>query len=128
VRREKARISMERLNRGKKSTFMALAALAMALAIVGPGQAWAMSGHGGDHSGSGMRQGFDGHHGFDRHHDFDRGRHHRFGFGGVYPYYGYYPPVYGYQAPAYWYYCPSYEAYYPSVTTCPEAWVPVPAS
>jgi len=65
------------------------------------------------------------HHGFDGHH-FDG----RFGFrfGPVYPYYGYYPPAYGYEAPAYWYYCPSYGAYYPNVASCPEAWVPVPAS
>lgn len=75
-----------------------------------------------DGGGSSMQHGFDGHH------DFDRGGHRRFGFGPVFPYYGYYPPVYGYQAPAYWYYCPSYGAYYPSVASCPEAWVPVPAS
>ena len=56
--------------------------------------------------------------------------HHGFGFGPVlpYPYFGYYPPASGYTGPAYWYYCPSYGAYYPSVTTCPEAWVPVPGS
>jgi hypothetical protein len=55
-----------------------------------------------------------------------------FGFGGpVYPYYGYdgyYPPAYGYEAPAYWYYCPTYGAYYPNVASCPETWMPVPAS
>ena len=61
-----------------------------------------------------------------RRHHFD-GRF-GFGFGPVYPYYGYYPPAYGYEAPAYWYYCPSYGAYYPNVASCPEAWVPVPAS
>jgi len=61
--------------------------------------------------------------------DFDRG-HSRFlfGFGPVYPYYGYHPPDYGYEAPTYWYYCASYGAYYPKVASCPEAWVPVPAS
>jgi len=37
------------------------------------------------------------------------------------------PPAYVQQAPAYWYYCASLRAYYPYVTTCPEAWVPVPA-
>ena len=37
------------------------------------------------------------------------------------------PPAYVQQSPAYWYYCSSLRAYYPSVTTCPEAWVPVPA-
>jgi len=45
-----------------------------------------------------------------------------------FPDYGDYPPAYTYEAPAYWYYCPSYGAYYPSVGSCPEAWVPVPAS
>ena len=30
-------------------------------------------------------------------------------------------------ATAYWYYCPDAKAYYPSVSTCPEAWVKVPA-
>jgi len=49
----------------------------------------------------------------------------------VFPFYGYYtyyPAAYGYQAPAYWYYCPTAGAYYPNVQSCPEAWVPVPAS
>jgi hypothetical protein len=32
------------------------------------------------------------------------------------------------RSPAYWYYCPSYGTYYPNVTSCPEAWVPIPAS
>jgi hypothetical protein len=68
------------------------------------------------------------HQGFDGHRDFDRDGHGRSRFGPVYPYYGYYPPAYGYEAPAYWYYCASYGAYYPSVTSCPETWVPVPAS
>jgi hypothetical protein len=116
---------MDKLKRPRKLAFMALAALAIVLAVPGPSQARAMGGHGfgGGHSGgSGMQHGFDGHH------DFDRGGHRRFGFGPVFPYYGYYPPGYGYQAPAYWYYCPSYGAYYPSVESCPDAWVPVPAS
>ena len=71
------------------------------------------------------------HHDFDGRHDFVR-RPFLFGFGGVYPYDPYdpyyYPPAYGNGAPAYWYYCPSYGAYYPNVVSCPEAWVPVPAS
>ena len=83
----------------------------------------------------------DGHH-FDGHHD---GRFHSrvfiaapffaVPFYAPYPY----PPAYPYEAPAeppvyqqapqsYWYYCPSYGAYYPSVQTCPDQWVPVPAS
>lgn len=95
---------------------MALAMLAIVLAVNAPGQARGMDGHG-----------FDGHHGVDGHHEF----HGRFGFGPVYPYYGYYgyyPPAYGYAGPGYWYYCRSYGAYYPRVGSCPEAWVPVPAS
>jgi hypothetical protein len=38
------------------------------------------------------------------------------------------PPVYVEPGSAYWYYCPSAGAYYPSVPSCPEPWVPVPAS
>ena len=128
---------MDKLTRPKKLAFVALAALAIVLAINAPSQARDMGGHsfGGGHPGGasghhdfGGHHGFGGHH-FDRHHGFD-GHHfdrgvHRFGFGPVFPYYGYYPY---YQAPAYWYYCPSYGAYYPNVQTCPEAWAPVPAS
>lgn len=85
-----------------------LAALVLTVALAGPGFAAARPA--------------DMHHGFDGHHD-------HFRFGPVFPYYGYYPPYYGYPAPAYgYYYCPSYGTYYPNVTTCPETWVPVPAS
>jgi len=81
-------------------------------------------GHGG---GAREHHGFEGRHfeghDFDRHHFEGRG----FGFGPFFPYYA----PYGYApygvAPSYWYYCPSYGAYYPSVTSCPEAWVTVPA-
>jgi hypothetical protein len=69
--------------------------------------------------------GFEGHH-FDDHR-FDG--HRRFGFAPVFPYY--YPydaPAYGYGAPSYWYYCASYGEYYPNGESCPDAWVPVPAS
>ena len=39
------------------------------------------------------------------------------------------PPVYTEPpAPTYWYYCPSARAYYPYVSSCPEPWVPVPAT
>jgi hypothetical protein len=37
------------------------------------------------------------------------------------------PPVYV-QQPLYWYYCESARAYYPFVASCPEPWIPVPAS
>jgi hypothetical protein len=119
----------------KRLAFVALAALAIVLAVNAPGQARGMGGHGeGGHPGGDFaHHGFDGHHGFDRHHGFVRRHGFRggFGFGPVYPYYGYYgyyPPAYGYAAPTYWYYCPSYGAYYPSVGSCPEGWVPIPAS
>jgi len=71
---------------------------------------------------------FKGHHFDGRHFD----GHGHFRFGPVFPYYAY--PYYPYYdtpeppAPSYWYYCPSYQTYYPSVTSCPDAWVPVPAS
>jgi hypothetical protein len=119
---------MDNLKRLNKMAFVALTALAIVFAANGPSQARGAGGHGfgssGMHQGSEAHHGFEGHHEFDGHHGF--GGHRRFGFGPVFPYYGYYP--YGDRAPAYWYYCPSYGAYYPSVPTCPEAWVPVPAS
>ena len=37
---------------------------------------------------------------------------------------GYIPPP----APTYWYYCSSASAYYPYVSSCPEAWIVVPAT
>ena len=119
---------MKTLKRVKSSLFMSFAALAIVLAVNASSEARGTGGHGfgsGHVGGSGVHQGADGHPGFDGHHGFD---HRRFGFGPVLPYYGYYPPIYGYPAPAYWYYCPSYGAYYPNVGSCPEAWVPVPAS
>jgi hypothetical protein len=67
------------------------------------------------HPGFDGTHGFDGHHRFDGHHGFE---HRRFGFGPVWPYYGYYRRS-TYQAPAYWYYCPSYGAYYPNVEKLP---------
>ena len=114
----------------KRIAFVAFAVLTMVLAVSAPSQAQGVRGHGfeGRHGGGAMEHhGFEGHH-FERH-DFDR-RHfggRGFFFGPVFPYY--YPPVYSPNevAPSYWYYCPSYGAYYPSVTSCPEAWVTVPA-
>ena len=125
---------MDKRSRPKKAAFVALAALAM-LAVSVPIQAAGVGhGFGGGHpGGAAMHHGFEGHHfeghRFDGHH-FDGRVHGRFGFGlGLgFPDYGDYPPAYTYEAPAYWYYCPSYGAYYPSVGSCPEAWVPVPAS
>jgi len=102
----------------------------MVLAVSAPSQAQGVRGHGfeGRHGGGAMEHhGFEGRHfeghDFDRHHFEGRG----FGCGPFFPYYA----AYGYApygvAPSYWYYCPSYGAYYPSVTSCPEAWVTVPA-
>jgi hypothetical protein len=69
-----------------------------------------------------------------------------FWWGPPYPYWWYGPPAYvgpvvaetpsvyvqqgaPTAAPtSYWYYCASAKSYYPSVPTCPEAWIPVPAS
>lgn len=127
---------MDKLRRAKQVAFVTIAALAIVLAVNAPSQARGGGGHGyGGHPGGTFgHDGFHGHHGFDGHHHFDRFGHNRFlfGFGGpVYPYYGYYgyyPPPYGYKAPAYWYYCPTYGAYYPNVASCPETWIPVPAS
>ena len=126
---------MNRFARPRKVVFVALAVLAMVLAIDGASQARGMGGHvlgGGHPEGHGGFEGhhdFDGHYGFEGHH-FDRDGDGRsgFGIGPVVPYYGYYPPAYGYQSPTYWYYCSSYGAYYPNVTSCPETWMPVPAS
>jgi hypothetical protein len=120
---------VDRLTRPRRISFVAAVSLAIVLAVTGPSRAAGVSGHGfggGLSGGAPEHSGFEGHH-FDGHHfdghHFD-GHHFdgRFGFGPVFPYYGYY------QAPGYWYYCPSYGAYYPSVTSCPETWVPVPAS
>ena len=133
---------MDRLGGARKLALIAVAALAIVLTINLPSEARGAGGpgFGGGHPGGAVghggfdgHHGFDGHPGFDGHHGFDGHRfdHHRFGFAPVFPFYGYYayyPPAYGYQAPVYWYYCPSAGAYYPDVQSCPEAWVPVPAS
>ena len=107
---------MKNLTRPKKIALVALGALAIMLAVNAPSQAAGVGGHdfGGGHGGGAVGQ-----HGSEGHHFEGHGR---FGFGPVLPFYAPY-----YAAPSYWYYCPSYEAYYPSVTSCPEAWVPVPA-
>jgi hypothetical protein len=70
--------------------------------------------------------------------DFDRREHDRvfvatgpaFFWGSAYPYLWDVPavPVYAPPPPSYWYYCPSAGAYYPYVSSCPEAWLPVPAT
>jgi hypothetical protein len=118
-------IAMDKLKCPKKWAPAALTALMILLAVNAPSQAQPTGGH---DFGAGRSGGGGMHHGFDGHHGFDRGEHRRFGFGPVFPSYGYYPPFYSYETPGYWYYCPSYGAYYPSVATCPEAWVPIPDS
>ena len=112
---------MNKIRGSGKVTGVALAVLAIVLAVIAPGPAWARDGgHGGGFEG---HHGFDGHHGFEGHHGFFRHGPFRFGVAPFYPYpyYGYYP----YATSGYWYYCPSYGAYFPSVGTCPESWVPV---
>jgi hypothetical protein len=127
----------------KHFSLAALAAVAFALAA--PSQAVAAGSHGFaghdrggavGHDGSAGHHldgrhfeghGFEGNHFDGRHfegHDSER-RHFegRGGFGFIAPYYAPY-----YVAPNYWYYCRAYDAYYPDVSSCPEAWVPVPAS
>jgi hypothetical protein len=115
------------VNHLRTATGLAIAVFAIfTIALVGgPATALAAGPHGGGlHGGFHGGPGGHGHPGFRGHPGFV---HHGFRFGPVFPYpYFYYP--YGYAAPAYWYYCPSYRAYYPSVTTCPQAWVPVPSS
>jgi len=132
-------------NFARSRNFVALGALAIMMAVSGPSQAAGMGGHGGggggghggggggQHGGGGGNFGghegghFEGHEG--GHFEGHEGRHFEehgrfgfgFGFGPIYPYYPYY------STPGYWYYCPSYNGYYPNVTTCPEAWVTVPA-
>jgi hypothetical protein len=130
--------SRERKVRIVKRLLSLTTVMFLILAVATPGIALAAAGgHGGGgfhggHSGFGGHGfvGHPGHHGFVGHHGFFRG--HRgfvvapgFGFYGAYPY----PYYYG-TAPYtdYWYYCPSAGTYYPYVGTCPEAWVPVPAS
>ncbi len=125
---------MKNFARFRKTSFVALGALAIMLAVSGPSQAAGMGGHnfGGGHGGGSVGQhgsegghfeGREGHHfeGREEHH-FEEHRRFGFGFGPIYPYYAPY-----YSAPGYWYYCPSYNGYYPNVASCPEAWVPVPA-
>jgi hypothetical protein len=107
-----------------------LVGVAFVLAAASP--VYAAAEHGGrgfsGHSAGGRlagHQGFAGRHGFDGRRDFDR-RGHGGAFFGV-PFYWDYPSADTYSPPsAYWYYCPSYGAYYPTVSSCPEAWVPVP--
>jgi hypothetical protein len=96
--------------------------------------------HGGGFHGGGFHRrgfhggGFHGHPGFHGHGHpgFHRGFHGH-GFVGVAPFVWWgpayaYAPYAGPPASGYWYYCPSAQAYYPYVQTCPESWVPVPAS
>src|SRR5262249_58384017 len=116
--------------------------VAIVIAFNGPSDARAAAGgQGGGHSSGSFGHGSGGGHpnaGFGHHFDgrhFEGGRFHH-GFrngvvvGPVYPYYyGYdYAPAYPYEPPTSWWYCSSYGTYYPYVTSCPDAWVPVPAS
>jgi hypothetical protein len=125
-------------------TFRSVAVVAVVIVLAtAPSSFAAAPGSSGGHSGGSLgghsdghfegHGGFEGHHGSEHHGDFDRGHHDRGGIIG-YPYYWgapYYSDDPSYSAPtqqSYWYYCTSYGAYYPYVGSCPEAWVPVPAS
>jgi hypothetical protein len=123
---------MDRLGAVKKLAAGTLVAMATALAAVAPSAA---DGSGqytagsrppvqGQSAFSGSRRDFDGRHGHvGGHHRFD---HTRRLYVTPFVYWG--SPYYVYQAPGYYWYCPSYEDYYPNVDSCPEAWVPIPAS
>jgi hypothetical protein len=109
-------------------SLVALVAGSAGIAAAAPGS---HGGAGGFHGGSG---GFHGSSGFRGHPGFHRGFHGRAFIGGPvfvapFPYYYAAPPAYVDPTPyGYWYYCPSAGAYYPTVGSCPEPWVPVPAS
>jgi hypothetical protein len=80
---------MNTMRRSKKLAVVTLVVLAMVLVVSAPSHARGMGGHGfggGHHGGGFVHHGFGGHPGF----------HGGFGFGPIYPYYGYYPPAYGY--------------------------------
>ena len=133
---------MKNFARARKLAW-ATGALALVLAASAPGQAAEHGGHGfgGDHGaarGHGPERhrfgdGRFGDHRFGDHRFEDHrfvGRRFGFGFAPVVPFFvpvvPYYEPYdYG-AASGYWYYCPDYNAYYPDVTSCPQAWVPVP--
>ena len=129
---------MSKLLRVRAFASVALVAVAIVLAASAPSQARGGGGHGGGgHEGGAPSRGeghpdVDGRPGLAEHHDFGerpdfhRGRGDSFSLGD--PYYGVDPAPYGYAAPEYWYYCPSYGDYYPNVESCPDAWVPEPAS
>jgi hypothetical protein len=115
--------------RPRRISFVALGALATMLALSAPSQAADRGDHnfGGGHGGRAVAQhGREGGHfeGREEHHLEGYGRF-GFGFGPIFPYYAPYYSAPSY--PNYWYYCPSYNGYYPNITTCPEAWVAVPA-
>jgi hypothetical protein len=123
-----------------KSLVAALTIVAVALAT---SPAFAAPGpHEGLHGGRGVSGGhpgaFEAHRGVGSHREFDRRDHGRvfisvgpsFYWGSAYPY-GWDAPAAAVYAPppqSYWYYCPSAGAYYPYVSSCPEVWVPVPAT
>jgi hypothetical protein len=118
---------MSKLSRVRAFASVALVAVAIVLAASAPSQAQrGGSGHGGEgHEGGPPSRG-EGHHDFGERRDFYRGRDDASSFGD--PYYEGDPPAGGSAAPEYRYYCPSYGDYYPNVGSCPDPWVPEPAS
>ncbi|PWU21296.1 MAG: hypothetical protein C5B48_11460 [Candidatus Rokuibacteriota bacterium] len=115
----------------RKPALALFLALAIPLRVTAPALAWGGHGHTRVVIGVGVGPGF--------------------WWGPPFPYYWYPPPFYAYypppavqdppvyvqrQEPALppapaaqgdWYYCPSARDYYPKVSSCPEAWVRVPA-
>jgi len=108
----------------RSMTFPVIALAVALVTAVAPTAAQAASMHrSAMHGGDGHYDGR-GHDG-DRDHRYPNHFHERWHS----PYYIYrYYPVPTYPGPTYWYYCPSYGTYYPYVSSCPESWVPVPAS
>jgi len=103
---------------------------ALAIVFLATSPVFAAGFQSGPHFQGGRPGEFQEHHGFDGHREFHRDLHGRV-FIGVNPwFYWADPPAYAYApAPqAYWYYCPSAGTYYPYVSSCPEPWVPVPAT
>jgi hypothetical protein len=129
---------MDKRRYKKRMLWLALITIAMALALGAPSPVQAtwqgsagVHGKANGHAGIGhhpaprwSHRAVDRHHHHvDKHRGHDHGRHH------ISPpivYWRY--PTHVYRAPEYWYYCWSYADYYPNVTSCPEAWISIPAS
>jgi hypothetical protein len=109
----------------KRSAFVILLVGVFVVALAAPGHAAPRHGFSGGRPGGHVvdHRGFDGH----RHFRHDRVRIFVSPFFFAAPFVA--APVFvSPPPPLYWYYCRSYGGYYPYVPSCPEPWVPVPAS